>query len=110
MLSFLYAGDMLNMLKQQKPFGLLDGKVFATHGMDLDVLEPMAASGDLPEVWNGIGYHVDAFDNPTNDAFIAAFQEKYGHRPDVLPRAGLPGRPGVRRRHREGGQHRGRGA
>ena len=90
-LSFLYAGDMLNMLKQQKPFGLLDGRVVRHQGMDLDVLEPMAASGDLPEVWNGIGYHVDAFDSPTNDEFIAAFQEKYDIDPTYYPGCGYMG-------------------
>jgi branched-chain amino acid transport system substrate-binding protein len=86
--STLYAGDMLNMLKQQKPFGLLDGKVFATQGMDVDVIEPMAASGDLPELWNGIVYYADAFDNPTNDAFVAAFEEKYDVTPTFYPVSG----------------------
>ena len=83
--SALYAGDMLNMLKQQKPFGLLDGKTFATIGMDLDVLEPMAASGDLPEVWDSIVYHAPAFDNDSNTEFMAAFEAKYGHGPTFYP-------------------------
>ena len=64
---------MLNMLKQQKPFGLLDDKVFVTAGMDIDVLEPMSASGDLPVTWNVLPYYAPAFDNELNDDFVAAY-------------------------------------
>ncbi|MEZ5409815.1 MAG: ABC transporter substrate-binding protein [Acidimicrobiales bacterium] len=83
--SSLYAGDMLNMLKQQKPFGLLEGKVFATIGMDLDVIGPMAASGDLPPTWDAIVYYAPAFSNPANDEFVAAFNEEYGIDPTFYP-------------------------
>ena len=62
--STLFAGDMLNMLKQQKPFGFLDDKILATAGMDIDVLEPMSASGDLPQLWDALPYYAEAFDNP----------------------------------------------
>ncbi|MGH1490390.1 MAG: ABC transporter substrate-binding protein [Acidimicrobiales bacterium] len=86
--STLFAGDMLNMLKQQKPFGLLDDKIFATAGMDIDVLEPMSASGDLPVLWDALPYYAEAFDNPVNDAFIEAYTDKWGQTPTFYPFSG----------------------
>lgn len=86
--STLFAGDMLNMLKQQKPFGLLDDKVFLTLGMDLDVIGPMAESGDLPETWDSVAYYWDAFDNEENTQFVEAFEEKYGLKPTLYPTTG----------------------
>lgn len=86
--STLFAGDMLNMLKQQKPFGFLDDKILATAGMDIDVLEPMSASGDLPELWDALPYYAEAFDNPENDAFIAAYTDKWGQTPTFYPFSG----------------------
>lgn len=86
--STLFAGDMLNMLKQQKPFGLLDDKILATAGMDIDVLEPMSASGDLPELWDALPYYAEAFDNPENDAFIKAYTDMWGQTPTFYPHSG----------------------
>jgi branched-chain amino acid transport system substrate-binding protein len=86
--STLFAGDMLNMLKQQKPFGFLDDQILATAGMDIDVLEPMSASGDLPKLWDSLPYYAEAFDNPTNDAFIEAYTEMWGQTPTFYPHSG----------------------
>jgi branched-chain amino acid transport system substrate-binding protein len=83
--SSLYAGDMLNMLKQQGPFGLLDDKVFASVGMDLDVIVPMAASGDLPELWDAIAYYAPASESDTNAAYIERFNAEYGVDPTFYP-------------------------
>lgn len=79
--SSLFAGDQLTMLRQAIPYNLLEGKVFLTQGMDLDVLEPMGASGDTPEGWNSMVYHYEAFDNEMNTRFVEAMQEKH----DTVP-------------------------
>ncbi|MPY92018.1 MAG: ABC transporter substrate-binding protein [Acidimicrobiia bacterium] len=81
--SSLFAGDQLTMLRQAVPFNLLEGKVFLTQGMDLDVLEPMGESGNTPEGWNSMVYHYEAFDNELNTRFIEAMQEKHGTVPTL---------------------------
>ncbi len=86
--STLFAGDMLNMLKQQKPFGFLDDKILAVVGMDIDVLEPMSASGDLPELWDALPYYAEAFDNPENTSFIEDYTAMWGQTPTFYPHSG----------------------
>jgi branched-chain amino acid transport system substrate-binding protein len=81
--SSLFAGDQLTMLRQAVPFNLLEGKIFLTQGMDLDVLEPMGEAGETPEAWNSMVYYHEAFDNELNTRFVEAMQEKHGTVPTL---------------------------
>ena len=79
--SSLYSGDMLTMLQQAQPHQLVQGRPFLMLGTDLDAIRPLGQAGNVPEAWVSVAYHHEAFDNPTNDEFVTAFQEEY----DTVP-------------------------
>ncbi|MQA15243.1 MAG: ABC transporter substrate-binding protein [Pseudonocardiaceae bacterium] len=76
--SSLYSGDMINMLSQAAPIGLVEGHPFLMLGTDLDAIRPLGQAGNVPTAWISVAYYHEAFDNPVNTEFVKAFQAEYG--------------------------------
>ncbi len=78
----LWGGDLVNFIRQANDRGFFDQgfEVMFTVGAATEVL---TALGDqMPEgVWLGTRYWFDAYDNPTNKKFVAAYRERYNKAP-----------------------------
>jgi branched-chain amino acid transport system substrate-binding protein len=73
----LYAGDLLTFLKQAKPYNVFKpGMPLVLVGGDFDALIPLGKDVP-PDVWDSIAYYYKSFDNPVNNRFVKAYQEKY---------------------------------
>ena len=78
----LWGGDLVNFVRQARDLGFFDQDmtVMFTVGAATEVL---TALGDqMPEnVWLGTRYWFDAYDNPMNKRFVAAYAKRYNKPP-----------------------------
>ena len=78
----LWGGDLVNFVRQASDLGFFDQdmEIMFTVGAATEVLD--ALGEQMPEgVWLGTRYWFDAYDNPTNRDFVAAYKERYDKAP-----------------------------